>query len=68
VPWTVEDVEQHRKGLPPADKQTWVTIANKALLSGRSWDFDAVRVSLSDPTSQPGSTSWAGWGERSERP
>jgi hypothetical protein len=40
VPWTVEDVDKHRKGLSPADKATWVTIANKALLSGRSWDFD----------------------------
>ena len=31
MPWKVEDVESHMKGLSPSEKETWVEVANKAL-------------------------------------
>ena len=31
MPWTVEDVESHMKGLSASRKKTWVEVANKAL-------------------------------------
>ena len=31
MPWTVEDVDKHMKGLSSAEKGTWVEVANKAL-------------------------------------
>jgi hypothetical protein len=53
VPWTVEDVDKHRKGLRPADKETWVAIANKAHVSGRSWNYP-VAESRADPSTTRG--------------
>ena len=31
MPWTIDDVEKHRKGLSEAEKKRWVRIANSAL-------------------------------------
>jgi hypothetical protein len=31
MPWSVADVDRHRKGLGPAQKRRWVTAANAAL-------------------------------------
>lgn len=31
MPWTVDDVESHMKGLSASKKETWVEVANKAL-------------------------------------
>jgi len=31
VPWTVKDVERHKKGLSPAGKRKWVAVANSVL-------------------------------------
>src|SRR5262245_66296618 len=31
MPWTVEDVDAHKKGLTPKEKRAWVHIANDAL-------------------------------------
>jgi Putative phage serine protease XkdF len=43
MPWTVEDVDSHKKGLTPKQKRTWVHIANNALSScldeGKSQTF-----------------------------
>ena len=31
MPWNVEDVERHDKGLSDADKRQWVAVANQQL-------------------------------------
>ncbi len=31
MPWSIEDVEKHKKGLAEADKKKWVAIANSVL-------------------------------------
>lgn len=31
MPWSVEDVDKHKKGLSSAQKQKWVDIANSVL-------------------------------------
>ncbi len=31
MPWTVEDVDRHKKGLSTAGKELWVKVANEAL-------------------------------------
>ncbi len=31
VPWAVDDVDRHHKGLSDADKQLWVAVANQQL-------------------------------------
>lgn len=31
MPWSIEDVEKHKKGLSEADKKKWVAIANSVL-------------------------------------
>jgi len=31
MPWRVEDVDEHMKGLSASEKETWVEVANKAL-------------------------------------
>jgi len=30
MPWKVEDVDDHMKGLSPSEQETWVEVANKA--------------------------------------
>lgn len=34
MPWSVNDVEKHNKGLSESQKSMWVRVANKALRSG----------------------------------
>jgi hypothetical protein len=31
MPWTVEDVDKHKAGLTPEQKDQWVAVANDAL-------------------------------------
>jgi len=31
MPWTVDDVDRHKKGLTDAQKEKWVRVANAAL-------------------------------------
>jgi hypothetical protein len=31
MPWTVQDVDSHKKGLSPNEKELWVKVANDAL-------------------------------------
>lgn len=31
MPWSVEDVEKHKKGLSQTDKEKWVRVANSVL-------------------------------------
>ena len=31
MPWTIEDVDSHNKGLSPNQKKQWVAVANDAL-------------------------------------
>ena len=31
MPWTVEDVDRHHKGLSAAQKRQWVAVANQQL-------------------------------------
>jgi hypothetical protein len=31
MPWNIEDVERHHKGLSDVDKRKWVAVANKQL-------------------------------------
>ncbi|MFA5394430.1 MAG: hypothetical protein WC346_00240 [Methanogenium sp.] len=33
MPWTVKDVDEHKKGLSPAQKKKWVSVANAILKS-----------------------------------
>lgn len=48
MPWTVDDVEQHKKGLTPKQKRAWVAVANDALercqeSGGDDCDAKAIR-------------------------
>ena len=47
MPWRVEDVDDHMKGLSASEKETWVEVANKALAAcekaGRA-DCDASAI------------------------
>ena len=44
MPWTTADVDEHMKGLSPSEKETWVTVANKALADCDSGDCDAKAI------------------------
>jgi hypothetical protein len=49
MPWTVDDVDSHRKGLTPSQKKKWVEIANSARSSciddgGSEKDCDAMAI------------------------
>ena len=49
MPWTVGDVDSHKKGLTPAQKSKWVSIANAALKrcqakGGSGCDASAIRI------------------------
>lgn len=48
MPWTVDDVEKHNKGLSDAQKKTWVRVANTALArciqsKGKNCDASAIK-------------------------
>ena len=52
MPWSIEDVEKHKKGLSEADKKKWVTIANSVLKqcqekNGKDCEGMAIRVANS---------------------
>jgi hypothetical protein len=52
MPWTVKDVDRHKKGLTPAQKKKWVSIANGVLKDcqakgGKGCDAKAIRVANS---------------------
>jgi hypothetical protein len=49
MPWTVADVDRHKKGLSPEQKKAWVSIANSVLKSchakgGKDCEGKAVRI------------------------
>jgi len=44
MPWAVEDVEDHMKGLSPSEKETWVEVANKALAACDGDDCEAKAI------------------------
>lgn len=52
MPWTVEDVDSHKKGLSTAQKKRWVQIANGTLDScetagGKDCEALAIKVANS---------------------
>jgi len=52
MPWTVNDVDKHRKGLTKAQKKKWVRIANGSLKTclaenGKDCEGLAVRIANS---------------------
>jgi len=53
MPWTVKDVDRHKKGLSPSQKRKWVSIANavlrtcKAQGGGKSCEGKAIRIANS---------------------
>jgi uncharacterized protein YdaT len=52
MPWTVADVDKHRKGLGKNQKKTWVKIANSVLKTcnaenGKDCDGRAIRIANS---------------------
>ncbi|MCK5617277.1 hypothetical protein KAR91_86230, partial [Candidatus Pacearchaeota archaeon] len=52
MPWTVSDVERHKKGLTPAQKKKWVSVANGVLKSckasgGKGCEGKAIRIANS---------------------
>lgn len=52
MPWSVDDVEKHRKGLTPAQKKKWVSVANSVLAKcksdgGSDCEGKAIRVANS---------------------
>jgi len=52
MPWTTKDVDKHKKGLTPAQKKKWVSIANSILASckkegGSDCEGKAIRVANS---------------------
>lgn len=65
MPWTINDVERHKKGLTPPQKKKWVKIANGALKDcqdkgGSDCEGKAIRIAnskFSDEGEQ--STIWA---------
>ena len=49
MPWTVGDVEEHKKGLRDEEKKKWVSVANDTLKrcqqrGGKNCDALAIRV------------------------
>jgi len=52
MPWTIGDVDSHKKGLTPAQKKKWVSIANGVLDScqkskGSDCEGKAIRIANS---------------------
>ena len=52
MPWTTKDVDEHKKGLTPAQKKKWVSIANGVLEQcqadgGKDCEGKAIRVANS---------------------
>lgn len=52
MPWSVEDVDKHRKGLNDSQKKKWCSIANRTLKScmaegGKDCEGTAVRIANS---------------------
>ncbi len=52
MPWTVKDVDRHKKGLTPTQKKKWVSIANGVLKSckakgGKGCEGKAIRIANS---------------------
>jgi len=52
MPWTVKDVDRHKKGLTPAQKKKWVSIANGVLKDcqskgGKNCEGKAIRIANS---------------------
>jgi len=52
MPWTVKDVDRHKKGLTPAQKKKWVSIANSVLKDcqskgGKDCEGKAIRIANS---------------------
>jgi hypothetical protein len=48
MPWTVDQVDEHKAGLTPEQKKTWVAVANDALTrceeaGGDQCDVSAIR-------------------------
>ena len=43
MPWSVNDVDRHKKGLTPAEKKKWVKIANAVLRSSGD-EGRAIRI------------------------
>jgi arsenate reductase-like glutaredoxin family protein len=63
MPWTIKDVDKHKKGLTPASKKKWISIANsvrkKCLEDGDSEDVcdaKAIRVANSKVQNNTSST------------
>lgn len=52
MPWTVADVDKHKKGLSAAQKRKWVKIANAVLkdcqeMNASDCDAKAIRIANS---------------------
>ena len=52
MPWTVADVDKHKKGLTDKQKEQWVKVANDALKAcqakgGKDCDASAIRQASS---------------------
>ena len=52
MPWTTKDVDRHKKGLTPAQKKKWVSVANGVLKSckasgGSGCEGKAIRIANS---------------------
>jgi|GEM_PF-1186205 len=52
MPWVVNDVDKHKKGLTPAQKKTWVKVANGVLKAcqktkGKDCEGKAIRIANS---------------------
>jgi hypothetical protein len=52
MPWTVKDVDRHKKGLTPSQKKKWVSIANAVLRTckakgGKDCEGKAIRIANS---------------------
>lgn len=52
MPWTVGDVDEHKKGLTPAQKKKWVSVANGVLKDcqskgGKDCEGKAIRIANS---------------------
>ena len=63
MPWTVADVDQHKKGLSDKEKEKWVKIANNVLevcesTTGNSdCDVHAIRIANSKVGGKNGNES-----------
>ena len=52
MPWTVRDVDKHKKGLNNAQKRRWIKIANKVLQDcqkdgGKNCESLAIKIANS---------------------